>query len=64
MGLENGSLKRAAVMVAIAGRVGPRPDWTRKILREGRLMEGWRIGVEFRGLRVYDLQMSARAAGL
>lgn len=57
MGEENGSLKRTPV-VAIVGRVGPRPDWTRKNLREGRLMEKWSIRGEFQRLPVYDLQMA------
>lgn len=57
MGLENGSLKRTP-MVAIVGRVGPRPDWTRNSLREGRLMEKWSIQGDFQRLLVYDLQMA------
>lgn len=61
--MENGSLRSAVVVVvvvvaAIVERVGPCPDWMRKNLRGGTLMEKLRIRVEFQGLHVYDLQMS------
>lgn len=48
--MENASLRSAAaaaVVVAVVERVGPHPDWMRTNLRQGSLMEKWRIRVEF-----------------
>lgn len=45
--MRSAAAAAAAAVVAVAERVGPRPDWMRTNVRQESLMEKWRIRVGF-----------------